>query len=234
MRVQWLVAEALVDRVIRRSDRVWRKGVALNAEERAEVSLATTKAKVLAHRVASFVAQGSFEVADVRSTKVVPVLDHFWYNARTHTLHNLLGYKLCTIGCYALEGIPSDVTIHGRTPIDLRIPLLTHDYGGRYNVKFVYYHAFTLCPAPLLPPLSPRTLLPSTQPASTFVAYPTRRLAQRLPAWAVYPVRLTRVSSPSAKRDSCMTTCSSSMMSDSRRRCRWPSVAVSACSRCIY
>ncbi|MBU5769322.1 acyl-CoA dehydrogenase, partial [Pseudomonas aeruginosa] len=57
MRVQWLAAEALADRAIQRLDRAWRKGAALSAEERAEVSLATAEAKVLAHRAALFVAQ---------------------------------------------------------------------------------------------------------------------------------------------------------------------------------
>lgn len=113
MRVQWLAAEALADRAIQRLDRAWRKGAALSADERAEVSLATAEAKVLAHRAALFVAQELFEATGARSTKAALALDRFWRNARTHTLHDPLDYKLRAIGRYALEGILPDATIYG-------------------------------------------------------------------------------------------------------------------------
>lgn len=112
MRVQQLAAEALADRAIQRLDRAWRKGTALNADERAEVSLATAEAKVVAHRAALFIGQELFEATGARSTKAVLALDRFWRNARTHTLHDPLDYKLRAIGRYALEGILPDATVY--------------------------------------------------------------------------------------------------------------------------
>ena len=47
------------------------------------------------------------------STKAALALDRFWRNARTHTLHDPLDYKLRAIGRYALEGILPDATIYG-------------------------------------------------------------------------------------------------------------------------
>ena len=113
MRVQWLAAEALADRAIQRLDRAWRKGAALTADERAEVSLFTAEAKVAAHRAALFISQEMFEATGARSTKAALALDRFWRNARTHTLHDPLDYKLRAIGRYALEGILPDATVYG-------------------------------------------------------------------------------------------------------------------------
>ena len=112
MRVQWLAAEALADRAIQRLDRAWRKGPALTADERAEVSLATAEAKVVAHRAALFIGQELFEATGARSTKAALALDRFWRNARTHTLHDPIDYKLRAIGRYALEGLLPDATVY--------------------------------------------------------------------------------------------------------------------------
>ena len=112
MRVQWLAAEALADRAIQRLDRAWRKGPTLTADERAEVSLATAEAKVVAHRAALFIGQELFEATGARSTKAALALDRFWRNARTHTLHDPIDYKLRAIGRYALEGLLPDATVY--------------------------------------------------------------------------------------------------------------------------
>lgn len=112
MRVQWLAAEALADRAIQRLDRAWRKGPALTADERAEVSVATAEAKVVAHRAALFIGQELFEATGARSTKAALALDRFWRNARTHTLHDPIDYKLRAIGRYALEGLLPDATVY--------------------------------------------------------------------------------------------------------------------------
>lgn len=112
MRVQWLAAEALADRAIQRLDRAWRKGPALTDDERAEVSLATAEAKVVAHRAALFIGQELFEATGARSTKAALALDRFWRNARTHTLHDPIDYKLRAIGRYALEGLLPDATVY--------------------------------------------------------------------------------------------------------------------------
>ncbi|MFP3889589.1 acyl-CoA dehydrogenase family protein [uncultured Ralstonia sp.] len=112
MRVQWLAAAALADRAIQRLDSAWRKGVSLTADERAEVSLATAEAKVVAHRAALFIGQELFEATGARSTKAALALDRFWRNARTHTLHDPLDYKLRAIGRYALEGVLPEATVY--------------------------------------------------------------------------------------------------------------------------
>jgi alkylation response protein AidB-like acyl-CoA dehydrogenase len=77
------------------------------------VSLATAEAKVVAHRAALFIAQELFEATGARSAKAALALDRFWRNARTHTLHDPLDYKLRAIGRYALEGVLPDATIYG-------------------------------------------------------------------------------------------------------------------------
>lgn len=112
MRVQWLAAEALADRAIQRLDRAWRKGAALTADERAEVSLFTAEAKVAAHRAALFISQEMFEATGARSTKAALALDRFWRNARTHTLHDPLDYRLRDVGRFALTGALPEASLY--------------------------------------------------------------------------------------------------------------------------
>jgi len=59
---------------------------------------------VLSHRAAIEVSSQLFELTGARSTSQRFGLDRFWRNARVHTLHDPVDYKLRDIGRYVLNG----------------------------------------------------------------------------------------------------------------------------------
>ena len=67
-------------------------------------ALAVAEAKVLAHRAAVEVSSQLFELTGARSTSSRLGLDRFWRNARVHTLHDPVDYKLRALGRHALLG----------------------------------------------------------------------------------------------------------------------------------
>ncbi|MCM2541642.1 acyl-CoA dehydrogenase family protein [Burkholderia glumae] len=104
MRVQAAAAEALADRAARALQGAWDRGAALTAEARAEVSLAVSEAKVVAQRAALDSGEALFDACGARATAAPLALDRFWRNARTHTLHDPLDYRLRDLGRHALTG----------------------------------------------------------------------------------------------------------------------------------
>ena len=74
-------------------------------------SIAVATAKVIADRVATSVTSALFEVSGTRSAAADLGLDHFWRNARTHTLHDPVRWKYQHIGRHVLRG--EDPPIHG-------------------------------------------------------------------------------------------------------------------------
>lgn len=70
----------------------------------ARASLAVAAAKVLGDRAANEVSGALFEVGGTRSAAAELNLDHFWRNARTHTLHDPLSWKYQHIGRAILHG----------------------------------------------------------------------------------------------------------------------------------
>jgi SfnB family sulfur acquisition oxidoreductase len=77
----------------------------LSSEETlAEASLAVAAAKVLGERSSLAVSSALFEVAGTRSASVADNLSRHWRNARTHTLHDPVRWKLQHLGRYALRG----------------------------------------------------------------------------------------------------------------------------------
>ncbi|WP_246793640.1 acyl-CoA dehydrogenase family protein [Burkholderia perseverans] len=104
MRVQAVAAEALADRAARALQGAWDRGQALTAEARAEVSLAVSEAKVVAQRAALESGEALFDACGARATAAPLALDRFWRNARTHTLHDPLDYRLRDLGRHALTG----------------------------------------------------------------------------------------------------------------------------------
>ena len=91
-------------------DAALRKGDALNAQERGEVAIAVAEAKVLAHRAAIEISNTMFELLGARATSARFGFDRFWRNARVHTLHDPIDYKLRDLGRYALSGRVPDPT----------------------------------------------------------------------------------------------------------------------------
>jgi len=95
-------AEALLDKA----------GLALDAavarpdaESVAAAQLAVAEAKVLTTDVALAASNKLFELSGTRSTLAAENLDRHWRNARTHTLHDPVRWKVAIIGNHALNGI---------------------------------------------------------------------------------------------------------------------------------
>jgi alkylation response protein AidB-like acyl-CoA dehydrogenase len=109
----WLLvrpALALADQAAQKLDNALAKGASVTAEERGEVAIAGAEAKVLAHRAAVEVSSQLFELTGARSTSARHGLDRFWRNARVHTLHDPVDYKLRDIGRHQLDGRYPDPT----------------------------------------------------------------------------------------------------------------------------
>ncbi|WP_321797693.1 acyl-CoA dehydrogenase family protein [Burkholderia sp. BCC1988] len=104
MRVQAVAAAALADRAAVALQRAWSRREALTADERAEVALAVSDAKIVAQRAALENGEALFDACGARATAASHGLDRFWRNARTHTLHDPLDYRLRDVGRFALTG----------------------------------------------------------------------------------------------------------------------------------
>ncbi|XHS78280.1 acyl-CoA dehydrogenase family protein [Burkholderiaceae bacterium UC74_6] len=106
VRAAQAVTDAAADQLAAALDR----GDALTAQERGEVAIAGAEAKVLAHRASIEVSSQLFELTGARSASARFGLDRFWRNARVHTLHDPVDYKLRDLGRYRLEGTIPDAT----------------------------------------------------------------------------------------------------------------------------
>jgi alkylation response protein AidB-like acyl-CoA dehydrogenase len=103
----WLhvrAAQAVADAATAKLAQAFAVGAALTAQQRGEVAVAGAEAKVLAHRAALQVSSQLFELTGARSSSASFGLDRFWRNARVHTLHDPVDYKLRDLGRYRLEG----------------------------------------------------------------------------------------------------------------------------------
>jgi len=112
MRIQAVSAEALAVRAAEALDAAWREGPSLGAEARAHVALATSEAKIVAHRAALDVSEKLFDACGARATHGPLALDRFWRNARVHTLHDPLDYRVRDVGRYALNGTLPEVSLY--------------------------------------------------------------------------------------------------------------------------
>lgn len=97
-------AEALADAAAASLQQALDLGDALTAADRGEVAIAVAEAKVLSHRAAVEVSSQLFELTGARATSARYGLDRFWRNARVHTLHDPVDYKLRDLGRHALTG----------------------------------------------------------------------------------------------------------------------------------
>ena len=78
--------------------------VSLDADSAAAASVAVAVAKVAAVRAALDASSALFELGGTRSASVRGNLSRFWRDARTHTLHDPVRWKLQHIGRYTLSG----------------------------------------------------------------------------------------------------------------------------------
>ena len=109
----WLTvrpAVLLADEAGRQLDAAMGRGDELTARERGELAVAVAEAKVLSHRAAIEISNSMFELLGARATSARFGFDRFWRNARVHTLHDPIDYKLRDLGRYALSGRVPDPT----------------------------------------------------------------------------------------------------------------------------
>jgi alkylation response protein AidB-like acyl-CoA dehydrogenase len=105
-------AQALADAAATELDWALARGARLTARERGEVAVTVTGAKLLAHRAAIEIGNQMFELTGARSTSGRHGLDRFWRNARVHTLHDPVDYKLRDLGRHALDGTLPEPTAY--------------------------------------------------------------------------------------------------------------------------
>ncbi|MYX29509.1 SfnB family sulfur acquisition oxidoreductase [Streptomyces sp. SID8381] len=94
-------AEALLREAARTVDEA---GADLTDDSAAEASIAVATAKVTAAQAAVEVADALFEVAGTRAALDSLNLHRHWRDARTHTLHDPIRWKIQHIGRYVLSG----------------------------------------------------------------------------------------------------------------------------------
>jgi len=104
MRLELEGARLLADAAGTALDKAWQRREDLSAEERGEAALAIAAAKVATSRASLSVTSRIFEVMGTRSTANQLRLDRFFRNARTHTLHDPVDYKVKELGEWELNG----------------------------------------------------------------------------------------------------------------------------------
>jgi SfnB family sulfur acquisition oxidoreductase len=77
----------------------------MDAEASARASVAVAEAKILTTRIALEASEKLFELAGSASTRAAHNLDRHWRNARTHTLHDPVRWKLHLLGNYHLNHV---------------------------------------------------------------------------------------------------------------------------------
>jgi len=105
-------AQVLADAAAAQLDAAFRRGAELTAHERGEVAIVVAEAKVLAHRAGIEISSQLFELTGARSTSARLGLDRFWRNARVHTLHDPVDYKLRDLGRHVLTGTHPEPTAY--------------------------------------------------------------------------------------------------------------------------
>ncbi|WP_462380503.1 SfnB family sulfur acquisition oxidoreductase [Pseudomonas sp. Marseille-QA0892] len=95
-------AQALLERAGRTLDEV--AAAPVDADSAAHASIAVAEAKVLTTEIALNASEKLFELAGSRATLAEFGLDRHWRNARTHTLHDPVRWKVHAVGNYHLNG----------------------------------------------------------------------------------------------------------------------------------
>ena len=105
-------AVVLADHAAQDLERVFQLGANVTARQRGELAVAVAEAKVLAHTAGIDISNEMFELTGARSTSAKFGYDRFWRNARVHTLHDPVDYKIRDLGRYALDGTVPDPTAY--------------------------------------------------------------------------------------------------------------------------
>jgi SfnB family sulfur acquisition oxidoreductase len=102
LKIKLHAAEALLERAGLQLDATI---AAVSEETIGLAKIAVAEAKVLSTDIALLASSKLFELAGTRSTLGVHNLDRFWRDARTHTLHDPVRWKLHAIGQFYLNDI---------------------------------------------------------------------------------------------------------------------------------
>ncbi|WP_223161949.1 acyl-CoA dehydrogenase family protein [Salinicola endophyticus] len=78
------------------------QGSEITAAARGETAIAVAEAKVAAHQAVLEITNRLFDMTGARGTQRRFGYDRFWRNARTHTLHDPVDYKIRDLGRWAL------------------------------------------------------------------------------------------------------------------------------------
>jgi alkylation response protein AidB-like acyl-CoA dehydrogenase len=105
-------AQVLADDAASELDDAFARGPHLTKRERGEVAVVVAEAKVVAHRAAIEIGSQLFELTGAHSTSAHHGFDRYWRNARVHTLHDPVDYKLRDIGRHALDGTLPEPTAY--------------------------------------------------------------------------------------------------------------------------
>jgi alkylation response protein AidB-like acyl-CoA dehydrogenase len=103
MYLELQTARVLADRAAETLQRAWEMGESISENCRGRVALDIATAKVATTRTSLDVTSRMFEVMGSRSTTGAARLDRFWRNARTHTLHDPVDYKIRELGEWVLN-----------------------------------------------------------------------------------------------------------------------------------
>ncbi|MGC4093153.1 MAG: acyl-CoA dehydrogenase family protein [Polyangiaceae bacterium] len=108
MRLELESARLLAEAAGAELDAAWQRQEAVTPEQRGQAALAIAAAKVATTRTSLDVSTRAFDVMGARATTARAGLDRFFRNARTHTLHDPVDYKLKELGEWELnEKLPS-------------------------------------------------------------------------------------------------------------------------------
>jgi len=97
-------ARALTDLAQQKFQATFNLGNAVDEIIRGDVAISVATAKVASARAVLNVSSRVFEVLGARATAAKFGFDRFWRNARTHSLHDPLDYKLQELGAWYLIG----------------------------------------------------------------------------------------------------------------------------------
>jgi alkylation response protein AidB-like acyl-CoA dehydrogenase len=95
-------ARALADQAAVALQASFEQGEQLSSEQRGATAVRVAAAKVASSRAALNISSGIFEVMGARATSARLNFDRYWRNARTHTLHDPIDYKLRELGEFSL------------------------------------------------------------------------------------------------------------------------------------
>lgn len=103
MSVELRAARLLCDAAGSALDAAWQRRENTTPEDRGEAALAIAAAKVATTRASLDISTRVFDVMGARATTARLRLDRFFRNARTHTLHDPVDYKLKELGEWELS-----------------------------------------------------------------------------------------------------------------------------------